>query len=68
MTVHIEQPRFEVHFRPPGVRKWQTVATCESAAVAWQTVTDLMSTRRGDFAVRQVPGTCMELPGAGESS
>jgi hypothetical protein len=58
--VDIQTPRYAVQFRPPGAKKWVTVVTCGCARVAWQAATDLMTTRRGDFAVRQLPAGCME--------
>ena len=59
MTITVEPPRYAVEYRRPGERRWQTIVTVGSPEVAWQTATDLMTTRVGDWAVRQVPA-CME--------
>ena len=60
MRVDVEQPRFAVEFRPRGTRKWSTIVTCGSAAEASRTMYDMMNTRSGDWAVRQLPSTCMD--------
>jgi hypothetical protein len=67
MTVSIEPPRYSVQFRGRGARKWTTIVTVGSAAVATQTMYDLMSGRSGDWRVSQLPGTCVDTPGVGPS-
>lgn len=65
MNVTVQAPRYAVQFRGRGARKWITLVTVESAAVASQAMFDLMRDRQGDWRVSQRPGTCVDTPGAG---
>jgi len=67
VNVSITTPRYAVEYRRPGERRWQTIVTVGSSEVATQAMFDLMGGRSGDWRISQTPGTCMELPGAGES-
>lgn len=67
MTVNVETPRHAVEYRPRGSKRWQTVVTVGSAAIASQTMMDLMDTRSGDWAIRQLPCVDSGRPGASDS-
>jgi hypothetical protein len=57
VNVSITTPRYTVEFRASGARnrKWTTIITCGSAAIATQTMYDLMSTRVGDWRIILTP-------------